>query len=421
MRPALPLLCLLLAGIAGAEEPGPRERPCPFDALRSGGLLQAALEQGADELWVGGTVSGDFTLKRPLKLHGCEEATLEGSGKRTVLTVESDGVLLEDLRLTRSGSRPTTEDAALKVKGKGAVLRHLGADDTLYGFALEGCAGCTLEWSTVVGRPIDESLRGDGIKLWEAHGSTVRHCRVEAVRDVVVWYSRQVTVEDNTIVHGRYGTHFMYAHDSVARRNTLRQNVVGVFVMYSNRVTAEDNVLAGARGAAGMGIGFKESDSATLRRNDLVANSTGVYFDRTPFSVGSKVELQGNAFALNGVAMRFHNSEHDVLFEDNDFRDNDVLAEVDGGGDALGVTFLRNHWDDYAGYDLDGNREGDVPFVIKQRSGQLGAARPQLRFFHGTASLALYDAIAEAMPFFASKKLLEDPHPSMRPHRELSR
>src|SRR3954470_24147512 len=99
MRSALPLLCLLLAVPALCEEPGPRERRCPEGALRSAESLSAALLEGPAELWLGGRVTGDFTVKRPLAIHGCEGATLEGSGKHTVLTVESDGVLLEDLRL----------------------------------------------------------------------------------------------------------------------------------------------------------------------------------------------------------------------------------------------------------------------------------------------------------------------------------
>ena len=423
MRAALPLLCLI-AFPGWAELPGPRALGCPEAGVvrTSAGLTSVLADpNGPKEIWVAGTLIGDFFLARPLKIHGCEQATLQGGGKGTVLTVEADDVVLEDLRLTKSGSRPTTEDAALKVKGKRNLLRHLSADDVLYGYTLEGCQQCQLEWSTVHGRDIEESLRGDGIKLWEAHGSSVKHCEAEAVRDVVVWYSRQVTLEDNRISHGRYGTHFMYAHDSTVRRSVLRDNVVGIFVMYSNRVTAEDNVLAGARGSAGLGIGFKESDSAVLNRNDLVANSVGVYFDRTPFSITATVELHDNLFALNAVALRFHNSEQRVVAADNDFRDNDVLAEVDGGGNATGVSFEHNHWDDYAGYDLNHDGTGDVPFVLKQLSSDLASARPQLRYFHGTASLALYDAIAQAMPFFGSKKLLEDLRPAMRPHRKVAR
>src|SRR5690606_8156416 len=150
------------------------------------------------------------------------------------LKLTGDDILVEDLSLERSGARVSAEDGALKVSGRRAVVRRVAVRDALYGIAFEQCQQCALEDSSVQGRAgIEENQRGDGIKLWEAHGSRVVRNSVRGVRDVVVWYSRQVTLEDNRIVDGRYGTHFMYAHGASVRRSTLRGNTVGIFVMYS--------------------------------------------------------------------------------------------------------------------------------------------------------------------------------------------
>jgi nitrous oxidase accessory protein len=229
-----------------------------------------------------------------------------------------------------------------------------------------------------------------------------------------------VTLEDNRILDGRYGTHFMYAHDASVRRSTLRGNTVGIFVMYSARISAEDNELSGARGPAGMGIGFKESDAVTLRRNTIVANSVGLYLDYTPRDPRQGALFEGNAFALNGVALRTHASERGARFSRNDFFDNDLLVEVEGNGDALQVVFQGNHWAAYAGYDLDADGVGDVAFQIKRASSELRDAHPALRYFHGTAALGLYDALSVAMPYFGARVVLEDSHPAMRPYRELA-
>jgi nitrous oxidase accessory protein len=347
---------------------------------------------------------------------------LEGTGQGTVLKVHGDDILVEDLHFRRTGSRTSAEDGALKVSGKRAVVRRVSVEDALYGIALELCRDCRLEDSSVRGRlGIEENQRGDGIKLWEAHGSSVRRNRVRDVRDCVVWYSQHVTLEDNTITGGRYGTHFMYAHDSTVRRSTLRDNVVGIFVMYSARVRAEDNVLAGARGPAGMGIGFKESDAVTLERNLLVANTVGVYLDYTPRNPKQPVRIEGNLFALNEKALRAHGGEHGVSFLGNDFLDNGALLEVDGNSETRGMLFEGNHWSTYAGYDLNGDGVGDVAHVVKQASSDLRGVRPALDFFQGTAALGLYDTIARAMPFFGARLLLEDAKPAIRPHREVSR
>ncbi len=414
----------MLAALLVVLAAGPVDRPCPGDGLvvRDGEGLKAALAGDAPHVWVRGLVQGDFEGKRTVALHGCEGGVLEGTGRGTVLKLHGDDVLVEDLVFQRSGSRVSFEDGALKVTGKRAAVRRVSARDTLYGIAFEQCHECTLEDALVVGRTgIEENQRGDGVKLWEAHGSSVRRAVVKDVRDMVVWYSRHVTLEDNHITGGRYGTHFMYAHDSTVRRSVMRGNTVGIFVMYSARVLAEDNELSGARGPAGMGIGFKESDAVTLRRNLIVANTLGTYLDFTPRDPRQPVLFEGNSFALNGVALRTHSSERGASFLANDFLANDSLVEVDGNGDASEVLFRGNYWERYAGYDLDGDGVGDVPFQVKRASSDLTDAHPGLKWFHGTAALGLYDAVATALPFFSTRLVLEDAAPATRPHRKLPR
>jgi nitrous oxidase accessory protein len=375
----------------------------------------------ADDVWLAGRIRGDFALTRGVRLHGCEDAVLEGSGAGTILTIKGDDVLVEDVGFERTGARISAEDGALKITGERALVRRVRVSDALYGIAFEQCHQCVLEDSYVEGRAeIEPNQRGDGIKLWESHGSTVRRNQVEGVRDVVVWYSRHVTLEDNVISHGRYGTHFMYAHDATVRRSKLRDNTVGIFVMYSARVRVEHNELSGARGPAGMGIGFKESDAVTLQDNAIVANTVGIYLDYTPRDAKQPATFTRNVFALNGIALRTHASERGAHFLANDFMDNDELVEVDGNGDAREVEFADNHWASYAGYDLDRDGVGDVAFQIKQPSSDLRATRPALRYFQRTAALGLYEAVAAALPYFGSRIVLEDARPAMRPHRRLS-
>lgn len=448
------LAMLLLAA------PGPENRPCPADVVvaRDAETLRRQLASDAKDIWLAGKIVGDFEAKWPVlklgaqgptagdqgrlpntppgasplaapiaheprhALRGCEEAVLEGSGKGTVLKILGDDVLVEDVTLQRSGDRTSSEDGALKLTGARGQVRRVRVRDTLYGIAFEQCHACLLEDADITGRPaLEENQRGDAVKLWEAHGSAVRRTHVANTRDLVVWYSRHVTLEDNRITGGRYGTHFMYAHDSTVRRSVMRGNTVGIFVMYSARVLAEDNELSGARGPAGMGIGFKESDAVTLRRNAIVSNTVGTYLDYTPRDPNQPVVFEDNVLALNGVALRTHSSERGASFHRNDFLENDVVVEVDGNGDARGIDFDNNFWAGYAGYDLDRNGVGDVAFQVKRASSDLSDAHPDLKYFHGTAAFALYDAVATALPYFSTRLLLEDKRPAVRPHRELPR
>ena len=395
---------------------GPVARTIPPGAFvaEDEASLKRALAEGPDEIWLRGrTYEGDFHVTRRLTLRGEQGATLRGTGTNSVLLVDADDVVVENVRVLHSGSRHTAEDAGIKVHGARARIAEVEVEDSLFGVSIGPCPHCTLEHVRVKGPGAAEELRGDGIKLWEAHDSVVRGCEMDGSRDLVVWYSKRVELDHNVVKNSRYGSHLMYAHDAWIHDSDIRSNVVGIFVMYSERVRVEDNVLAGARGPAGVGIGFKESDGVKIDRNWIVANTVGTYLDRTPRAPSMPVKFDGNVIALNDVALRFHSSEEGVNFTGNDLRENVTVAEVEGGGDALGIHFEGNHWSDYAGYDLDGDGRGDVAFEVKQLSSELTDARPSLMYFRGTAAMSLVDTIAQAAPVLATHRMLIDPSPAM--------
>lgn len=382
----------------------------PASAEELGKWLARA--DGPVRIWLGKRVyEGDFVVHRAVTIRGAQGATLRGTGRGTVLRVEADGAIIENMRVEHSGRRLTTEDSAIKLKGRGIRVSQVAVSDSLFGIVSESCRGCTIERSHVMGLGREEPLQGDGIKLWDSNDSVVRSCFVEESRDVVVWYSRRVTIEHNTFEAGRYGSHFMYANDSVVRGNRIVNNVVGIFVMYSARLRVEGNLLAAARGAAGVGAGFKDSDGVVVTGNAMVANTTGAYLDGTPRDQSLPVQFRGNRFALNDVGVRLHGANEGLSFTCNVFQRNAVSAEVEGGGDALATTFLGNRWYDYVGYDLDHDGTGDVAYEVKKLSGEMTDAHPDVRFFEGTFAMGFVDAIARAVPVLASRLLLVDPKP----------
>ncbi len=362
-----------------------------------------------------GVHRGDVTVKRPVSIRGMAGAVLEGSGTATVLTIDAADVTVENVTLRRSGHRHTAEDAGIKASGDRVRIADVAVEDTLFGISLAACRACEVERARITGPADDAEMRGDGVKLWEAHGSRVSRSVIDRSRDLVVWYTRRARLEGNVVRGGRYGAHFMFAHDGTAERNRFEGNVVGVFVMYSARVALRRNLLSGARGAAGMGLGLKDSDAVTVEGNWIVANTAGAYLDNTPRNPDDAVFVRGNVIALNDVALRLHSSEKGLHVLGNDVRSNGRTVEVDGGGGALGVDARGNHFTEYEGYDLDGDAIGDVPHEVKALSSELGDRRPALKFFAGTAAMGLVDAVSRAVPVFASQKVLVDPAPLTRP------
>ena len=404
------------AAVVALSHVGPRDRqPSPAGVVaRTFEELAAFVhdEAGPREIeLLPQAYRGDLTIKRAVAVRGTRGTVLEGTGTSTVVTIDAKDVTIENVAVRHSGRRHTAEDSGIKAKGERVRVADVDVEDTLFGISLEACKACVIERAHVVGYGDDTELRGDGIKLWEANDSVVRGCLVEHARDLVVWYTRRAILEDDVVTGGRYGAHFMYAHDSVVRRSHFEKNVVGIFVMYSMRLRVEDNVLAGARGAAGIGLGFKDSDAVQVRGNWIVANTIGTYLDNTPRTAADPVGFDDNLLALNDVAMRLNTSESGLSFRGNDFHQNAELIAVDGGGDAMFVAMRGNHYSDYEGYDLDADGVGDVAYEVKALSSELTESRPALKLFHGTAAMGLVDAVARAMPMLASHKLLVDPAP----------
>ncbi len=398
---------------------GPVAQAIPAGAVvaSDGAALTRMLQDpsGPQEIWLRARrYDGDFVVRRKVALRAAQGAVLQGTGTGTVLAIEADDVTVDNVVVRHSGRRSTSEDAGIRSKGARTQLRNLRVEDTLFGITLGPCPSCVVEHSHVQGLDDERELRGDGIKLWESNDAVIRHCTVDHVRDVVVWYSRRVLLEGNSVRHSRYGSHFMYAHDSIVRDSRITDDVVGIFVMYSSRLHVERNVLAGSHGAAGVGIGFKESDGVQVSGNWIVANTVGTYLDGTPRSPKFPVHFANNLFALNDVALRFHGPSEGLFFAGNDFHEDTVVAEVEGGGDALAASFRGNYFSDYVGYDLDGNGVGDVAYQIKRLSGELTDAHPSLKLFSGTVAMGLVDAIARAMPVFSSRLLLVDSAPKLR-------
>ena len=171
---------------------------------------------------------------------------------------------------------------------------------------------------------------------FRARDSVIADNVVTNARDLVVWYSSGNTIRNNHVSGCRYGTHFMYSHKNVVTDNRYRDNVVGIFVMYSHDLELSRNLIAHCRGAAGMGLGIKESGNLQVVENAFLANTTGVYLDSSPLDPAHSNQFDRNQFRMSETAISFHSSSKRNEFTSNSLRDNARQVQVGGGGDAGG-------------------------------------------------------------------------------------
>lgn len=392
-------------------------RPSDCTVMSAGSDLRQAVddaEEGAALCLEPGKYSGPLRVTKGLTIWGPHEAVIHSSGEGTTIELEADGAELLGVTVDGSGGRFDTLDAAVHVTANHNRVEGVIVRNASFGLLIEK-ANYALIRDNLVSGP-DEGplgLRGDGIRLWETRHSEIEGNDVIGSRDMVVWYSSNNHIADNTVLRSRYGTHFMYSHDNVLEGNRYIDNVVGVFIMYARNVTVKGNLMVRSSGPGGMGLGIKESGNLEVSDNMFVSNTKGVYMDTSPLDESDFNRFERNAFYHSEVAVLMHGSERRNTFSDNTFVSNHSQVEVEGGGDALGVDWKENAFDDYAGYDMDRDGYGDIPYELRRLSSQLASTYPQLLFFRGAITLELLDAISLLFPLVEPQTTLIDSRPKM--------
>ena len=392
-------------------------RPEPCRAIVPETNLQAILDAASDGdtlCLAPGTYAGPVTIARGITVWGPRDASLQSNGLGTTVRITGAGAALLGLTVAGSGSRYDKQDAGIFVGADHVRIEGVMVRDAVFGITVEQAKEVVVRGNRIIGRPQPLlGLRGDALRLWEVYDSTVEDNFVADGRDIVVWYSSRNRIVGNVVTRSRYGTHFMYSHQNLVARNRYVGNVVGVFLMYSRQVELRDNLMAASGGAAGFGLGLKESSGLSIEGNVLVKNTVGVYVDASPFVPGMPNRFERNVVGLGETGVLFHSSPHENIFSGNSFRNNFQQVRVDGAGDALDAVWRGNDFDDYVGYDLDGDGFGDVPYELRSLTNRLTGTYPSLAFFHGTPTLALVEAISFILPLFKAHTLLVDPAPRM--------
>lgn len=392
-------------------------RPTACTDVPAGTDLQASLNraaEGASLCLADGTFDGPLHITRRVAIWGSRGARIRSHGIGTTIRVEANGSALLGFTVDGSGTRYDLQDAAVEVRADDVRVEGLRVVHATFGILADRSNRVTFRGNHVEGDPhTSRGLRGDGIRLWETRDSIVEDNVMKDSRDLVVWYSSRNRFRKNRVEHGRYGTHFMYSHENVVTDNDLVGNAVGIFIMYSHDLHVERNRFLDSYGAGGMGVGLKDSGNVTVRNNVFVHDASGLYIDNSPSTNGQTDVIEGNAFRLCSAALVFHGETRGNELRGNSLASNREQVVVEGGNDARGASWDGNHWDDYVGYDLDGDGRGDVPYELRSLSTHLSSGVPNLAFFTGTPAFGVVDVLGKVVPLFTPHTLLVDARPMM--------
>ncbi len=359
-----------------------------------------------------GTYAGPVTIEQPITIDGKNGVTIDAGGKGSVVYIDTDGATLQNLRLINSGGSHNDVDSGVQVKGDFNVVKDNSIEECLFGIDLSQSKNNIIRRNKISSRSDRElGMRGDSVRLWYSFDNMVTDNTITGSRDMVVWYSKDNTIARNHSSGGRYALHFMYSQGNLVEENVYTDNSVGIFLMYSDGAVVKNNYVAHSQGTTGMGIGLKETSDVKIIDNKFLYCATGIYSDVSPYQPDTTNLMENNLIAFNGIGMLFHTPWWGNVARNNTFKDNITQVAVDGNGGATRNAWEGNHWDDYEGFDQDGDGNGDSPYELYAYADRIWMDRPDARFFMGTPLLEALDFLERLAPFSEPTLLLRDERP----------
>ena len=358
-----------------------------------------------------GNYAGPVVMRKPLVIEGGGQVTIDAGDRGTVFSLEADGAALRGLHLTGSGDSHDTDDSCLDVRGHSNVIENLVVDNCLFGIDLKQSSDTVVRNNKVSSKPRDLGVRGDGLRLWYSDRNLIEGNEVIDSRDMVAWYSHDNVFRNNVGKRSRYSIHFMFANNNIVEGNSFYDNSVGVYFMYTEGGVMKNNLISHATGAAGMAIGFKEASNAVIEGNEIIYCAVGIGSDLSPFQPDSKLWIRKNRFAYNGIAIKLTSELGGNVVTDNVFEGNLTNVVQAGRGQSGLNEWLGNFWDDYQGFDRDGNGVGDTPYELYAYADQIWIEMPPARFFKTAPVMELLDFLERLAPFSSPEMTLKDEKP----------
>ena len=368
-----------------------------------------------------GNYSGPVVINKPLIIDGGGKVTIDSGDRGTVMVLEASNSTIRGIRLTGSGDSHDTDDSCLDVRGNNNTIENLEIDNCLFGLDFKQSNKNIIRGNTVRSKDRELGVRGDGLRLWYSNENLIEKNQIIDSRDMVAWYSNKNLFRDNIGRRSRYSIHFMFAHDNDVIGNEFYDNAVGVYFMYTEGGLVRNNVISHATGATGMGIGFKEASGTIIEDNEIIYCGIGIGSDLSPFQPDSTIEIRNNRFAYNGTGILFNSETGGNNMIDNIFEGNLTQVAYGGHGDNNNSpknVWIGNYWDDYQGFDRDGDGIGDKTHELYAYADQIWMELPVARFFRSSPVMELLDFLERLAPFSTPDLILRDEKPRyVKPER----
>jgi nitrous oxidase accessory protein len=229
--------------------------------------------------------------------------------------------------------------------------------NTFFGIYLKNAKDCVIRGNYIEGQARDEFSSGNAIHLWYSRNITVVNNTCIQHRDGIYleFVENSIITKNHSEKNLRYGLHFMFSNNDRYEGNTFRDNGAGVAVMFSHHIYMYGNSFEKNWGSSAYGLLLKDITDGEIRGNRFTDNTIGIYGDGA-----NRILIEKNEFTGNGWALKILGSCYNSKISSNNFISNtfDVITNTSVNNN----TYSGNYWSDYTGYDLNRDRVGDVPY-----------------------------------------------------------
>lgn len=349
----------------------------------------------------------DILIDKSISLIGIGNPVLDGQKKSNVLIITAPRVTIKGFVIRNSGVSNIKDKAGIRVeKGDSVNILNNLLENTCFGIYLAKVNGGIISGNTIHG--INSVIQsGNGIHLWYSHHIRILNNKISGQRDGIYFeFATHSEISHNLSENNyRYGLHFMFSNNDNYTFNTFRNNGSGVAVMYTKYISMSNNIFEQNWGTSSYGLLLKDISRSVISNNTFSKNTSGIYMEGT-----SDVKIEYNNFLNNGLAIRMlANCEKDT-FMLNNFMGNTFDFTTNG---SENLNYLKgNYWDKYAGYDLNRDKKGDLPYRPVSLYSQIIEKLPSAVFLLRSFMAELLDKAEKALPSMSYVNLYDN-EPSM--------
>ncbi|MDO8769635.1 MAG: nitrous oxide reductase family maturation protein NosD [Burkholderiaceae bacterium] len=384
--------------------------------VQPGQDLQAAIRAAApgDVIEVQrGFYRVNLLIDKPLTLRGIGRPTLSGGQQGDTLRVTAPDVTIEGLIVRDSGDSLKDQNAGIYVYpgAHRAVVRHCDLSYNLFGLWIEKANDVVVESNVITGkREYNSSQRGNGVQLYNTTGARIIGNNISFVRDALyVDVSHHAIFRGNKLHHSRYGTHYMNSYYNLWEDNDSYYNRGGLALMEVRDQVVRNNR---AWGNSDHGIMLRTIQDSVVENNVVAGNNRGFFIYDVEYAT-----LKNNLIVDNHVGVHLAAGSTRNVVEGNDFIANREQVRYVGARDEVWGAKSGNHWDNYLGWDRDGNGIGDVRYEANDLVDRLTWRYPSIKLLLASPAVQALRLVAQQFPVLRVPSVV-DPKPRMQPNNK---